>query len=154
METWGVVLMIPIFSKLKTTFCKHWTSIKVKMIQEQYLQLKRKFWEGRGRLKHENCYLVGGKKFVWGEFTWGDFSRWGMSRYSVGAGDSPHLTLHFLSEFISNNTETFREILLHKSLSVRVHIKQYWHFWRVSTKQCYTNLSEFISPNTFSESCY
>ena len=43
------------------------------MVQEQYLQLKMKFWEGG--LKHENCYLVGRKKLGWGEFTGGDFSR-------------------------------------------------------------------------------
>ena len=40
---------------------------------------------------------------------------------------------YFLSEFISNNTETFREVLQHKTLFVRVHIKQYWHIWRVTT---------------------
>ena len=32
-------------------------------------------------------------------------------------------TKRFLPEFISNNTETFREIQLHKTLLVRVHVK-------------------------------
>ena len=63
-------------------------------------------------------------------------------------------TLRFLSEFISSNTETFRKILLHKTLFTRVHIKQYWHFWRVNTKQYYTHFSEFISHNIFLASHY
>ena len=44
-------------------------------------------------------------------------------------------TTHFLSEFISNNTDTFREILSHKTLFVRVRTKQYRHFQRVTNKQ-------------------
>ena len=63
-------------------------------------------------------------------------------------------TTHFLSEFISNNTETFREILPHKAPFVRVHIKQYWHFRRAATKQYFTNFSEFIWHNTISGSYY
>ena len=57
------------FSKLKTTFCEYWTLIKIKtsmtceykdyecktkMVQEQWLQLKKKFL-----LDYENCHLVG-----------------------------------------------------------------------------------------------
>ena len=52
-------------------------------------------------------------------------------------------TTHFLSEFISNSTEIFKEILPHKAFSVRVHIKQFWHFQRVNTIQYYTS---FQSP--------
>ena len=63
-------------------------------------------------------------------------------------------TTHFLSEFISNNTESFREILPHKALFGRVHIKQYWHVRRVTTKQYHTYFSEFISHKTFSGSYY
>ena len=63
-------------------------------------------------------------------------------------------TTHFVSEFISNNTETFREIPPHKTLFVRVHIKQYWHFRRVTTKQYYLHSPEFISHNTLSGSNY
>ena len=59
-----------------------------------------------------------------------------------------------MSEFISSNTETFREIQLHKTLFVRVHIKQYWHFPRVSTKHYYIHFSDIISQNTFSGSYY
>ena len=62
--TWrGVILNIRSFSKLKTAFCKYWTSnkikismsmncvnkeyeIKTKMIQQQWLQLKMKFFLG------------------------------------------------------------------------------------------------------------
>ena len=57
----------------------------------------------------------------------------------------------FLSEFISNNTETFREILTRKTL---FHMKQCWHFQRATTKQYYTRFSVFISDNTFSGSYY
>ena len=61
---------------------------------------------------------------------------------------------HFLSEFISNNTETFRDILLHKTLFVRHHIKHYWYFRGDTTKQYYSHLSEFTSHITFSGSYY
>ena len=57
----GVHLTIKTFSRLQTTFCKYWTSIKIetsmtcvckeykvkiKMVQGQWLQLKRKFLLG------------------------------------------------------------------------------------------------------------
>ena len=29
--TWGVILIIWIFLKLKATFCKYWTSVKIKL---------------------------------------------------------------------------------------------------------------------------
>ena len=45
----------------------------------------------------------------------------------------------FFSEFISNNTNTFRELLPNKSKNIfRVHIKYYWHFQGVISKQYYT----------------
>ena len=55
-----------------------------------------------------------------------------------------------LSVFISDNTETFRETLPHKTFFVWVHIKQYQHFQRVATTQYYTHFWEFMSHNTFS----
>ena len=54
----------------------------------------------------------------------------------------------------SNNTETFRKIVPHKTIFVRVHIKQYWHFPTVTTKQYNTHFLEFILCNTFSQSSY
>ena len=46
---------------------------------------------------------------------------------------------HTFSEFISNNTHTFRELLPNKSKHIfRVHIKYYWHFQGVTSKQYYT----------------
>ena len=59
-----------------------------------------------------------------------------------------------MSEFISNHTETFKEILPHQTPSVKVHIKQYWHFRRATTKQYYIYFSELKSHNTFSGSLY
>ena len=61
---------------------------------------------------------------------------------------------HILPESISNNTETFTQILPHNILFVRVHITQYWHFWRVTTKYYYTHFSNFFSHNTFSGSFF
>ena len=49
------------------------------------------------------------------------------------------MILHPFSEFISNNTHTFRELLPNRSKHIfRVHIKQYWHFQGVTPKQYYT----------------
>ena len=49
------------------------------------------------------------------------------------------MMLHTLSEFISKNTHTFRELLPNKCKHIfRVHIKYYWHFQRVTLKQYYT----------------
>ena len=63
-------------------------------------------------------------------------------------------TAHFLSEFISHNTETFRVIPPHKTLFLRAHIKPYWHFPIVNSKQYYAHFSGFISHDTFSGSYY
>ena len=60
---------------------------------------------------------------------------------------------HILPEFISNNTETFREILPQRILFVRVHIKQS-HYQSVTTKQYYIHFPVIISNNTFSPSYY
>ena len=76
--------------------------------------------------------------------------------------------LNTFSEFISNNTHTFKELLPNKSKHIsRVHIKHYWHFAGVTPKEYYTlfqtssntdmfrewqtiqhTFSEFISSNT------
>ena len=76
--------------------------------------------------------------------------------------------LNTFSEFISNNTHTFEELLPNKSKHIsRVHIKHYWHFAGVTPKEYYTlfqtssntdmfrewqtiqhTFSEFISSNT------
>ena len=62
-------------------------------------------------------------------------------------------TMHFFSEFVSDNIETFRERLSHKT-PVRVHVNQNWHFWRATIKQYHTHFSEFISHKAFPESYY
>ena len=74
----GVILTIQTFSKLKTTCCRYWIlikikismtcvykehEVKIKMVQEQWLLLKMKFLIG---LQHENCFLPG-----WGVVGWG-----------------------------------------------------------------------------------
>ena len=42
------------------------------------------------------------------------------------------------SEFISNSTDTFRELLPNRSKHIfRVHIKHYWHFQGVTLKYYY-----------------
>ena len=49
------------------------------------------------------------------------------------------MIIHTFSEFISNNTYTFSELLPNKSKHIfRVHIKNYWHFQGVTLKQYYT----------------
>ena len=63
-------------------------------------------------------------------------------------------TTNFLSEFISNNKDTFRDILPNKALFPRVHMSQHWHFQSITTKQYYTHFSEFISRNKVSRSYY
>ena len=48
-------------------------------------------------------------------------------------------TKWYFSEFISNNTHTFRELLQNKSkYTFRVHVKHYYHFQGVTPKQYYT----------------
>ena len=46
---------------------------------------------------------------------------------------------YFQNKFISENIETFSEISPQKTLFVKVHLKQYWQFWRVTIKQYYTH---------------
>ena len=61
--------------------------IKTKMVQEQWLQLKNNVFIG---LQLENCYLVGGIKFWWGEPTREAFLHVGeMSKFSPGGGGPP-----------------------------------------------------------------
>ena len=86
------------FSKLKTTCCKHWTLVKIKismacvykeyrgktkMVQEQWLQLKVKI------LLNYSMKLfisVGGINLWWGDFSW-----WGRDDWVFGqwGRDSP-----------------------------------------------------------------
>ena len=83
------------FSKLKTAFCEYWTSIKIKismiyvlkeyeiktkMVQEQWLQLKKTFLFFVGL----NWLLVGGNKNLVG-------SGW-MSKFLVRGGTLPSLS--------------------------------------------------------------
>ena len=77
------------------------------------------------------------------------------SSYVITLSESYYKMIqHILPESISNNTETFTQILPHNILFVRVHITQYWHFWRVTTKYYYTHFSNFFSHNTFSGSFF
>ena len=49
------------------------------------------------------------------------------------------MKLNTFSEFISNNTHTFRKLLTNKSKHIfRVHIKHYWQLEGVTPKQYYT----------------
>ena len=97
------------FSKLKTTFCTYWTSIKIKVsmtceykeyevkiqiVPEQWLQLKMKFllgynmkivtwWEGTN-------FWCGGKNLM-GEVYWGTFPSGGMSKFLACEGGIPSI---------------------------------------------------------------
>ena len=91
------------FSKLKTTLCKHWTLIKIKitwvhkkyedkikMVWEQWLQLKMKFffwaitWE---LLFSGGCAFGGVIKIWWGKSTGGTFlGGGGMSKFLTSGG--------------------------------------------------------------------
>ena len=77
---------------------------------------------------------------------------------------------HSFSEFISNSYQTIlhtfsrvhikqfwhfqRVTTKQDTFFVRVHTKSYWDFRRVTTKQYYTHFSKFISHNAFSGSYY
>ena len=87
--TWGaVILTIWTFFKAKTTFCKYWISLKIKIsmtlcvqrvymkfkkVQEQWLQLKMKFLLDTNM---KNCYLTGEFNLWWEESYRWKFSRW------------------------------------------------------------------------------
>ena len=60
-------------------------------------------------------------------------------------------TTNFLSEFISNNKDTFRDILPNKALFVRVHMNQYRHFQSFTTRRYFFRV---ISRNKLSRSYY
>ena len=58
--------------------------------------------------------------------------------------------LNTFSEFISNNTHTFKELLPNKSKHVfRVYIKHRWHFEAVTPKQYYTLFRTSNSTDIF-----
>ena len=60
------------------------------------------------------------------------------------------MRLKTFSEFTSNNTHTFRELLPNKSKHIfRVHIKHYWHFEKVTPKQYYTLFQTSINTDIF-----
>ena len=87
------------FSKLKTTFCKYWTLIKIKisktcvckecegkikMVQDQWLQLKMKFLFSRG------MNLWWGIIKSWGWVYWENFlGGRGMSKFLASGGGTP-----------------------------------------------------------------
>ena len=66
------------FSKLKTTFCKYWTSIKIK-ISMTYVHKEYGTWT-----------MTTAKKNWWGESTGGYFSWCGMNQFSASEGTPPH----------------------------------------------------------------
>ena len=54
------------------------------------------------------------------------------------------MIIHTFSEFISNNTHTFSELLPNKSKHIfRVHIKHYWHFEGVTSESVLSNTDIF-----------
>ena len=60
------------------------------------------------------------------------------------------LKLNTFSEFISNDTHTFTELLPSKSKQIFiVHIKHYWHFDGVTSKQQYTLFQTLGSTDIF-----
>ena len=60
--------------------------------------------------------------------------------------------LNTFSEFLSNNTHTFRELLPNKSKHIfRVHIKHYWHFEEVTPRQYYTFFQTSSNTDMFRE---
>ena len=62
------------------------------------------------------------------------------------------MIIHTFSEFISNNTHTFSELLPNKSKHIfRVHIKHYWHFEGVTPKQYYTLFQASSNSVIFTE---
>ena len=62
------------------------------------------------------------------------------------------MIIHTFSEFISNNTHTFSELLPNKSKHIfRVHIKHYWHFEGVTRKQYYTLFQTSSNTDIFRE---
>ena len=62
------------------------------------------------------------------------------------------MIIHTFSEFISNNTHTFSELLPNKSKHIfRVHIKHYWHFEGVTPKQYYPLFQTSSNTDIFRE---
>ena len=96
-RTWGgVILTFEPFSKLKTLFCKCWTNeVKIKMVQEQWLQLKMKFLLviTRKLLFRKVVFNLWWRpiRIWWGECLLGGISPGGkMSKFSASRGTPLH----------------------------------------------------------------
>ena len=96
---WGVIFTIRAFSKLKTTFCKYWKLIKMKVIvtcvykeykvkikkvQEHWIQLRMKFLLGyKMKILCGDELSVEKAKYLVGVY-WGNFSWWSGTEHIFG----------------------------------------------------------------------